>query len=47
MSRFVALAMLAFVSLTGCAAAEPADVARTVYLVPDHIVTASSKSPVI
>lgn len=43
MSRFVGLVMLAFVSLVGSAAAEPADVARTVYLVPDQIVTLHTK----
>jgi type IV secretion system protein VirB9 len=43
MSRFVVLAMLALVSFVGGAAAEPSDVARTVYLVPDHIVTLHTK----
>ena len=43
MSRFVGLVMLAFVSLAGSAAAAPTDVARTVYLVPDQIVTLHTK----
>jgi type IV secretory pathway VirB9-like protein len=43
MSRIVCLVMLALVSVIGCASAQTPDVARTVYLAPDHIVTLHTK----
>lgn len=43
MSKIVGLVMLVFVSIIGCVGAQTRDAARTVYLVPDHIVTLHTK----
>src|SRR5688572_26287141 len=43
MSRIVCLVMFAFVSVIGGASAQTPDVARTVYLTSDHIVTLHTK----
>jgi type IV secretory pathway VirB9-like protein len=43
MSKIAGLVMLVVVCVIGCASAQTPDVARTVYLTPDHIVTLHTK----